>query len=154
MTEPTKGKLTTWEAVEEFLWAGNAMFTLQSLKRDGQRFTYKVHAKKEDIAAGRDDVTYFVNLLRGPDNTGDFMYLGVARKPAQFNLTTASKVGRKAPSFIALLWFLDKMARRREVLGQQVEFWHTGHCCRCARLLSVPASVASGIGPECARRSA
>jgi hypothetical protein len=33
-----------------------------------------------------------------------------------------------------------------------VEFWHEGKCCRCGRKLTVPASIASGIGPECATK--
>ena len=31
------------------------------------------------------------------------------------------------------------------------EMLHEGRCGRCARRLTVPASVASGIGPECAK---
>ncbi len=26
---------------------------------------------------------------------------------------------------------------------------HSGHCCRCSRLLSVPSSITTGVGPEC-----
>jgi len=29
------------------------------------------------------------------------------------------------------------------------EFWHEGRCGKCARRLTVPESIANGIGPEC-----
>jgi hypothetical protein len=169
----TPGKLATWGAVSEFIFGGNATFTLVSLKT-GARFTYKVRAKKADVERCerelalqrlmRDngvlltfeppsvDVTYFVNLLRGPNNERDFAYMGVLRKPARFFRTAASgKVGRGAPACKALLWFLDAMARGRGVLGKTLEVWHEGRCACCGRKLTVPESIASGFGEHCAR---
>jgi hypothetical protein len=143
-----KGRLTTWDAVRAFLWGGNAVFTLRSTKT-GMRYTYQVKAKKDDVVAKRADVTYFVALLRGPDNIGDWKYVGVLRKPAQFNTTSKSKVHKTAESVKALLWFLDKMAHERDVLNGQLEFWHEGRCCVCGRKLTVPESIASGRGPVC-----
>jgi hypothetical protein len=32
------------------------------------------------------------------------------------------------------------------------EFWHEGRCAACARRLTVPQSIATGFGPECAAR--
>jgi Family of unknown function (DUF6011) len=165
------GVLAAWPQVREFVFAGNATFTLVSLKT-GVRFTYKVTVKKADVLRlhdhekryvthdgflksdparnfGPEDVTYFVNLLRGPDNTGDFTYMGVLRRPAQFNLTSASKVGRSAPSFRALVWMLDAMQCGRDVLGKQLEVWHEGRCGRCGRKLTVPSSILRGLGDRC-----
>jgi Family of unknown function (DUF6011) len=162
-----KGMLTTWPEVRAFIFGGRARFTLVS-RKTGFRFTYKVVAKREDVKAKLEDVTFFVSVLRGPDNESDYTYAGVLRKPAQFNFTPASRVSRTADSMKALVWFLDKMAHERDVLvgkfcgvdsaadsaGQvtKVEFWHEGRCCRCGRVLTVPKSVADGIGPECAGR--
>lgn len=152
----TSGLLTDWKAVEDFVFAGNATFTLVSLKT-GVRFTYKVRVKKEDVTEGTmadaNQVVYFVNLLRGPDNQNDFMYMGVMRKqPARFFWTQASgKVGRGAPAHKALLWMIDQMNGRRDVLGKLTEVWHEGRCGRCGRKLTVPESITAGLGPECAR---
>lgn len=158
-----RGQLTTWPAIREFLFAGQAMFTLVSLKTE-LRFTYKVRAKKQDVeelarrtAAGEvteeEFVCYFVNLLRGPDNTADFAYLGVLRKPGRFFITPKSRVTKHPGSHKALVWFLDALKTdRQDVIGKQLEFWHTGRCGCCGRLLTVPDSVERGIGPECARR--
>jgi len=155
-----RGQLTTWPAIREFLFAGQAMFTLVSLKT-GLRFTYKVRAKKQDVeelarrtAAGEATeegfVTYFCSLLRGPDNTADFSYLGVIRKPGRFFVTSKSQVSCHAAAHKAIVWFLDEMKNERVVLGVLVEFWHTGRCGRCGRLLTVPESVARGFGEVCA----
>ena len=148
-----RGQLTTWPAIYDFIFAGAAVFTIVSLKT-GVRLTYKVTAKKEDVKAGATDVTYFVNLLRGPDNTKDFAYLGVLRKPGNFFITSASRITRHPTSYKSLVWFLDVLRHRREgVLGKTLEFWHSGRCGCCGRLLTVPSSVASGIGPVCDGRT-
>jgi hypothetical protein len=165
----TPGKLAAWDAVEEFIFAGNATFTLVS-RKTGVRFTYKVRVKKEDkekLGRNKDafeggsgmlasEVVYFVNLLRGPDNTADFSYMGVVRKdPPRFFWTQASgKVGRGAPAHKALLWMLDAMRCGRDVLGSSLEVWHEGRCGCCGRKLTVPDSIAAGLGPECAKRAA
>ncbi len=161
------GRLATWDAVREFVFAGNATFTLRSLKT-GARYTYKVTVKKADrerLEQGREqfeggvgmspsDVTYFVSLLRGPDNDTDYAYMGVLRKPGVYHWTAASgKVGFDAPAYKALLWMLDAMTRGRDVLGQTLEVWHEGRCGRCGRKLTVPESIAAGLGPECASRA-
>ena len=158
------GRLDTWDAVRDYMWAGNATFTLVSMKT-GMRYTYRATAKKEDVvldAARRAssassvmspdvDITYFVKLLRGQDNTSDYAYMGVARKPGAFFITHASRVKRDTPSVVALVWFFERLAAERDgVLGTQMEVWHTGRCGRCGRLLTVPESVGRGIGPECA----
>jgi hypothetical protein len=31
-----------------------------------------------------------------------------------------------------------------------LEIWHSGRCGRCSRRLTVPESIAAGIGPDCA----
>jgi hypothetical protein len=147
----TPGLLTNWAAVQEFLFAGNATMTLRS-RKTGDRYTFKVRIKKAD--AGLDDPVYFVNLLRGPDNTGDFTYMGVLRRPGSFHLTGASKVGRTAGSFKAMVWFLDAMRCTRDVLTTTVEVWHEGRCGRCGRKLTVPESVARGLGDDCANKAA
>ena len=158
--QPPRGQLTDWAAVRAYLFAGKAVFTLANPK-SGIRLTYKVTAKKQDTAektrreaAGEvvpeNFVTYFVNLLRGPDNTADYAYMGVLRKPGDFFITSKSQVGRHPVSHKALLYFLDRMRNGREVLGgKPLEFWHSGRCGCCSRLLTVPASVSRGIGPEC-----
>jgi hypothetical protein len=164
------GRLTTWDAVRVFIFAGNARFTLVSLKT-GMRYTYRVRVRKKDVEqqARRDrinetsltsendappvDLTYFVSLLRGTDNDNDYAYMGVLRQDLGLRLTGVSRMGRSAPAVVGLVWFLDAMKNGRAALGTTVEFWHEGRCGRCGRSLTVPESVLRGIGPECAGRA-
>lgn len=165
MVDAPIGQLTTWDAVRSYVFAGRAVFTLRNVKT-GVRLTYKVTAKKEDLASQAaaiakgetfDDggVAYFVSLLRGPDNTADWAYMGVLRKPGRFFTTTKSQVTRHPISWKAIVWFVDVMKNEREVLGgKPLEFWHNGHCGCCGRLLTVPESVADGWGPVCRKAMA
>jgi hypothetical protein len=149
---PTPGRLTTWDAIVEFMWAGNAKFTLVSGKT-GLRFTYRLRVKKEDVAANLADPVYFLSLLRGSDNEADYVYVGVIRrKECALRLTPASKVGNSAQSVQACAWFLRQLRVKADVLGDDaplLQFWHTGRCGKCGRLLTVPGSVLLGLGPVC-----
>ena len=152
-TEVKSGQLTTWPAVQEFLFGGNAVFTLRSLKT-GMRYTYRVKVKKQDVQDKLQgpELTYFAATLRGPDNTKNYRYLGVLRQPGTLYLTPASQQARGSASLNALVWFLGHLrAAHTGVLGVTVEFWHEGRCGCCGRTLTVPESVVRGLGPECAR---
>ncbi len=156
VSEDRRGQLSDWGTVAEFLFGGRAVFTLRSLKT-GARFTYRVKAKRADLAVGAvgEAVTYFVETLRGPDNTTDYRYLGVLRRPGTLWFTAASQQRRDAASSAALVWFLERLRTGRAgTLGKTLEFWHEGRCCRCGRALTVPESVADGVGPECRKRRA
>jgi hypothetical protein len=151
-----RGQLTTWPAIRKFMFAGNARFTLRSLKT-GMRYTYQVRVSKQDLKdlAKKDDPAYFVSLLRGSDNVKDYKYLGCLHG-ARFFITAASRLPRTSPSVQALLWFLDAMEKQKDVLGSAIEFWHEGRCCHCGRTLTVPKSIKDaafngGYGPECAK---
>jgi hypothetical protein len=57
--------------LKTFIYAGNATFTVTSVKT-GARFTFKVSRKKDDPEA-----PLFVALLGGPDNVSDYRYMGI-----------------------------------------------------------------------------
>ena len=62
-----------------------------------------------------------------------------------------STVGGDAPSVKGFTYFWDRLITCNEI-GPGLEFFHAGRCGRCGRALTVPESVASGYGPECAER--
>jgi hypothetical protein len=126
-----------------FVLAGNALFTLVS-KKTGTRFTYRVRQSK-------DGKVHFVALLNGPDNESDFAYMGTIHSDNVFTRTAKSRMSPNAPSFIAFAWAWKKLSAGQ--LPEDLEVWHEGHCGRCGRTLTVPASIERGIGPECARRT-
>lgn len=134
-------KLDNQHTRATFIFGGNAYFTLRSTKT-GARFTYRARASK-------DGNVFFISVLRGADNEGDYTYMGVVRSDSRerFRTTAKSRVKADAPSAKALAWFLRNMA------SDAVECWHEGRCGCCGRKLTVPESIESGIGPECAKRT-
>lgn len=139
-------KFETPAEVLAFMFAGNAIFTYRSQKT-GTRFTYKV--SMADKKEGQTDDVFFVNLLSGPDNMSDYTYIGMI-KNGKFFATKASKKMEKAPSFLTFQWALAAFYKNVSQMPAQLEVWHVGRCGRCGRVLTVPESVATGIGPDCA----
>jgi hypothetical protein len=146
------GQLVSADDAVRFIMAGNATFTIRS-KSTGTRFTYKVR-KSEQCPTWPGD-RWFVSLLRGPDNEGDFFYMGVlervGEKLPRFRFTKKSTVTPDAKSAEAFVWLWQKLAVNHYMPGN-VECWHEGRCGRCGRKLTVPESIEFGIGPECASR--
>lgn len=136
------GCFTSAEAARSFLMAGNASATLVS-KKTQTRFTFKVR-KPED----GDGTFLFVSVLNGPDNWTNYAYFGYIRRGVFFHGGQKAKVGADAPSAKAFAWAWENLARG--AIPESLEIWHEGKCGRCGRKLTVPSSIASGFGPECA----
>jgi hypothetical protein len=140
-----QGQIADPKAALSFILAGKATVTLRSLV-SGNRYTYKiVEAEKRNP---NDAPTWFVKLLNGPDNTNSFVYIGIVRNN-QFVWTSKSRVGKDAPSVVGFTYVLNAL-----VAGSTrgFEVWHEGRCGRCGRKLTVPGSIATGFGPECAEK--
>lgn len=137
-----RGNLTTVAEALAFMNAGNATFTLQS-RTTGQRFTYRMRASE-------DGQLHFVALLNGSDNETSYAYIGYVRRGVYFHGGAKSRVQQAAPSNLGFAWVWRHLAQA--TMPATVAIWHEGRCGRCARKLTVPASIASGIGPECASR--
>lgn len=125
-----------------FVTGGRAVFTLKSAKT-GTHYTYKVSRKDETTP-------FFVGVLSGPDNGSDYQYIGFITTDDLY-LRAGRKGKPDAPSFKALAWTLRHLVER-DAIPEQLEFWHEGRCCRCARKLTHPHSIETGIGPECAKK--
>ncbi len=143
------GRLLTAEAALGFILAGNAYFTLRS-RRTGTRFTYRVARPKR--ARENNEDFWYVSLLNGPDNESNYTYMANLKRNGTLRMWTNDKcrVGQDAPSYIAFKYMLEKLMQG--VTLENMEIWHEGRCGRCGRRLTVPESVAAGIGPECAGR--
>lgn len=131
----------------DFITAGNAIFTL--VGKDS-RFTFKVTRKDPSPGYEKYGVSYFVSVLNGPDNYENYLYMGML-DPVTGNvrLTRNSKVGLDAPSFKAINWALPKIFAGA-AMPPAFSIHHEGKCGRCGRRLTVPESILTGIGPECA----
>lgn len=142
-----------------FFLGGNAVFTVvvpyefvAAHAECKERYTFKIVHKD---ANGPWPECYMVLLLTGPDNVGDYSYMGKLQlRDMSLQITRKSCVGPSAwPKLIlervlacAAVGELDKI----EDAGWTVH--HEGRCCRCGRRLTVPESIEAGIGPECAGR--
>jgi hypothetical protein len=134
-------RMTDVAAVRTFVLAGNARFTLRS-KATGTRFTFKVRQPSPTKP-------HFVSLLNGSSNEDDYQFLGTIFSTG-YRRGQRSSITDEAPSAKAFDWFWKRVLGGK--LSDQLEVWHEGRCCRCGRTLTVPESIASGIGPECARK--
>ena len=121
-----------------FVLAGSAIFTLVS--PSGARYTYRVRQP-------RPGGPHFVQLLTGPDNGRDYQYLGTIFAVKDFVVTKPSSFSRDSLPSCAFAWAWDRL--RRGTSLAPVQFFHEGRCAKCARRLTVPTSIASGLGPEC-----
>jgi hypothetical protein len=128
----------------KFILAGNAHVTFRNIET-GNRYTYRIRASK-------DKSIYFVGLLCGIDNADSYSYIGVI-SPAtkQFRWTIKSRYKEDSTGVLVFKSVYNHILKND--LPSIIEVWHEGRCCRCGRLLTVPESIESGIGPECARIS-
>jgi hypothetical protein len=115
---------------------GKATFTIKNPTTQ-VRFTYRARPSE-------DGKIFFVDLLRGADNTNDFSYIGIIDVKGMFKWTAKSKVSRDALSFKAFEFF------SRHWEDARLDVWQEGRCGRCGRKLTVPESIDRGLGPDCA----
>ena len=130
---------------ENFLRSGKAIFTVSNGK--GEHYTYRVK-RKED----REDATkfvYFVQLLTGPNNMKDYTYVGLlASDRLEFIITKGSQTTRQSLSVKVFCWML-RILGGYTTLPEGYKIQNEGRCGRCAKRLTDPLSIETGIGPEC-----
>jgi hypothetical protein len=144
---------------KEFITAGRAIFTLAipesflaSHPECKPHYTYRVVRKP-----GNDKwpEAWFINLLAGPNNTQDYQPLG------KLNPTTGAIALTRVTRFtdealpvrlvrraVAAIW----QGQADAITAAGFELHHEGRCGRCGRVLTVPESIVTGFGPECASR--
>lgn len=129
-----------------YVMAGHSYPTLVS-KKTGTRYTYRI--VRPDGEPPESEFR-FVAVLTGPDNENSFSYMGVHTKDSTLRPTAKTKVGPDASSWLPFVWTLQHLQAGK--LPKQLEIWHEGHCGKCGAKLTVPESIASGLGPVCKRK--
>jgi uncharacterized protein DUF6011 len=137
------------------------------------RFTYRIQ-RAEGEEGSR---PWFVKVLTGPNNLRDYQFCGTIfpqdGAEIAYRHGRKSRIGEDAPSAKGIEWLVRHLSAlrvlqaendvadlfRKDVIGDEVlphvqalskvEVWHEGRCGRCARVLSVPASIMIGLGPDC-----
>lgn len=143
----TKG--LTVQATQEFIFAGRAIFTIVN-NETGGRLTFKVETPKRQ--RNEFDAPHFVRYLTGPDNTDHYSYVGtVWADRRRLHLTKASRMSDESRPVKVFRWLLTQLDRG--YLPETVEIFHAGRCGRCGRLLTVPESIETGLGPICSEKT-
>jgi hypothetical protein len=140
-----QGQLTDAKSVLSFILAGNSTTTFRSAKT-GTHYTYRVRLGEKRNPTDPD--TFFVKLLTGPDNESAYTYIGMIRNGV-FTTTRATKLPKDSVPIKTFTWVFAHL--QKNVIPVALEVWHEGRCGRCGRKLTVPESIASGFGPECAQ---
>lgn len=151
-SEPAGALMEIADDIRRFIFApgtdpkhprAKAVFTL--VGKTGRHFTYRVRRAEGE----NDSRPWFVDVLVGPDNTKNFMYVGtVFPDTKRYFHGKKAKMGPDAPSVQMIRWLFDQLNGGTK-LGQ-IQFWHEAHCSRCGRRLTHPKSCAIGMGPKCA----
>lgn len=135
----------------KFIVAGHSFFTMRN-SDTGVRYTYRVtipEDQKQETAT-----IWFVGALTGSDNNHDYAYIGCLRRQPDgkyiFQYGRKSRISSGAPCVVAFDFVFNKLIAHG-FTKPTLEIWHEGKCCRCGRKLTVPESIESGIGPECAK---
>jgi hypothetical protein len=144
---------------KDFVLGGKATLTLAipaafaEEKGINPHYTFKVAHK---AATAEWPESYFVSLLTGPDNWANYTYAGKL-DPATGEVKATKKSCLQQDSLplrllnraLGLVWGGDTTPLTDAGFGLH----HAGKCARCGRKLTVPASILTGFGPECAGRS-
>lgn len=117
---------------------------IYSIDTGARHYTFKVYTNADDseFAPGETVVSY----LRGRDNEGDYKGCG-------FLYPTGVRIWKRfleQPSSSGMVEALRALVANPNAENVVSSI----HCRRCHRLLTVPASVHNGLGPECARKVA
>jgi len=127
----------------QFILAGHAHVTFKN-RATGNRYTFKVVKSK-----GTKPV-HFVNVMYGSDNQNTYAYIGCIFEEKKFKWTVKSKIKQDDVRVKVFEYVFNHLLKGD--LVEVIEIWHEGRCGRCGRLLTVPESITSGFGPECAGR--
>ena len=145
MTDPAQ--------IRAFALAGRAYLTLVS-KKTGARFTYEIKEPPQLEGEPPSAVSHLIGVLTDSNNEGRYSYFGhIYRKDGFYTYGKKAQIGEDAPSVKAFRWFYREVIEGQRWPAEQLEVWHEGRCGKCGRKLTVPESIARGIGPECWRQS-
>ena len=155
-----KHKLNNADALA-FMLGGKATFTLKSLQT-GKHFTYKVFNSSKFANGVKTSNPFFkfVHLMTGSDNERSYTYTGYIRATGEswsFDIDKGNvEKGRKAKvteqtlGVIALNFVFNNLLIGKEM--PFLEFWSSGACSGCGRLLTNEKSLELSMGPVCLPR--
>jgi hypothetical protein len=160
------------EKIIEYVLGGSAKFTLINQETQNRfLFAVKRHYKMKYISyqdakkTKVEDKFLTVYIMRHKGGVLEMVQIGrLCDTKEKFPFEWKGYVGyawlseQQQLGFTAVRWLFDKLKAYVEdptnanLLPEQVEVWHTGHCGKCGRKLTDLKSLQDGIGPVCVRR--
>lgn len=148
-----RGQLGSPEALGRYLLAGRGVLTLRS-KATGEHRTLRVGRKKEYAGEPQlrpDHDPLFFRAVYAPDDVREDKYLGCVTTRGWYSTKNAGTAQAMADYVRIARWVgQHAVSGQLGALLRQAEVWHEGVCGRCGRRLTVPESIETGFGPECA----
>lgn len=133
---------------KEIMFAGRSRFTVLNTETEN-RFTYQVNAPKYDRDGNKIDSPEKAEVLMVKFlNGSSYDFIGILTRDEKFFYSKKSKIFKDHVAIRGFEWLTDHINK----MPEKVKFYHEGCCLRCARALTVPESILSGLGPECAKR--
>jgi len=125
----------------------NGLITVKSTT--GQHRTFRIRTKNNNakFAPGK----RIVELLTGPDNTSDyrgFAFINEDRLGVAYIALWGKQKESDGKFYAGVKDILENPGKWKE---RGFEFLVEGRCRKCNRVLTVPESIQSGIGPKCAK---
>ena len=136
------------ELTSTFLLAGKALFTVSNPA--GDHYTFKVRRVESEwpVGSGKMTTTYFVNVKANGD-AHPFGYIGILDiVKGTIKCTAKSLYVPGSKQYDVAAWATQAVITAQLIpSGYHIEY--AGHCGKCGRTLTDPASIQRGIGPEC-----
>ncbi len=142
-TETDASESLTLEPSQFDLSLHNAIVTIRN-PATGDHRTFKVSSNRQG--------TRFVSLLTGSDNQSDYTAFAIVGSGAYDKIAFTFKKYKTQPGDKKTQWekFTDLLNRPLHYQNERgLEYHISTRCRRCNRVLSVPRSIQTGLGPEC-----
>lgn len=148
-----------WHLCLDYLLAGRAVVTLVDVATT-KRHTYFVSRATDDEKQPDGTVKevekdrWFVHVLHGSGDGRRYSYIGViddVHGVRRFRTTKGTKKAAATAENINLIGDTTKWLVDGVEASHKIKFWHRGFCARCCAALTVPSSIATGFGPDCAK---
>lgn len=129
------------ERIKQFVFAGRAVFTIESAKT-GKQFTYKVY--KSDVPD-----TYIVRWLDYEEDA--YRFVGVYYADREFFKLIPPWINMGKEWRPVQIRAIEYFFAHINDLPDTISVYHEGRCARCGRPLTDEKSLELGFGPECFR---
>lgn len=130
----------------DYILAGNSILTFVNTEKN-THVTFKIKQSKRKGSEHK----FYVSALNGPDNTSHYKFIGTIYKgktPTFYYSKEYAKIDEDSTSVKAFKHIFAHLVKGHAF--SNLEIWHSSHCCRCGRTLTVKSSIMAGLGPHCA----